>query len=118
MVQFDDPTALPSGGCGPMTVDPVVSTIERYLRAEIDVEEAAASIMASDDGRPGFTYDLSGLDEEQCERMYALMSRLMWLVLRAHDPASAPEQPLSGDHWRAMRKEVERRAGGPDSGDT
>jgi hypothetical protein len=95
-----------------MTSDPISSILERYLRGEIEVAEAADTLMASGGRRPGFSIALHGMDAGQQERVDALMGRLMWLVLRAHDPKSAPEQPLDAAGWRAMREEIERQADG------
>ena len=97
-----------------MTHDATTNTLERYLRAEIDVEEAANALMAAGGGHPGFSLYLTGMDEGQRERVDALMARLMWLVLRTQDPSSAPERPFDAAGWRAMREAMERL--GDDSG--
>jgi hypothetical protein len=98
-----------------MTLDPTNTTIGRYLRAEISVEEAAESLMASGGGHPGFGIDLHGMDAGQLERVDALMGRLMWLVLRAQNPGAAPDQPFDAAAWRARREEMERLMGDPGS---
>ena len=98
-----------------MTYDGISAVLDQYLRGDIEVAEAADTLMSSAGGRPGFSISLHGLDSRQQERVEALMGRLMWLTLRAHDPSAAPAEPFDAAGWRALREQVQREVEGDSS---
>jgi hypothetical protein len=92
----------------PMLNSDISTILERYLSGEIEVAEAAETLMSSAGSRPGFSIDMRGMDSSQQERVEALMGRLMWLVLRAQDPDAAPAEPIDAAGWRALHEDIER----------
>jgi hypothetical protein len=97
-----------------MSIDPVSDILQQYLQGTLEVGEAADALMSSWGGRPGFSIAMQGMDEDQRERVDALMGRLMWLTLRSQDPNAVPETPFDGARFRAMREQLERELGSGD----
>jgi len=77
-------------------------TVASYLRGELDVEAAAATIFRLQKSGGGFS--LSPTDIESLERSEALLSRLLWLTLRELDPQATADSPFGAAEFRQFQR--------------
>ncbi len=87
-----------------MPSESIEETVSSYMRGDLGVDEAAATIFRLQKGGGGFNLHMTDL--ETVEKGEALMGRLLWLVLRETDAQAVPDTPFGAAEFREFQRQT------------